>query len=93
MRVGFAGLGRMGLPMERNLTRAGFAVTVWNRAPGKAEAQALTRAVGIDAPAVFDVIEAGAVAAPMLSDRRPLYLYLEQAQMRHLYRLAGAQGH
>lgn len=36
MRVGFAGLGRMGTPMARNLARAGFAVTIWNRTPGKA---------------------------------------------------------
>ena len=30
-RVGFAGTGRMGLPMARNLLRAGFPITVWNR--------------------------------------------------------------
>jgi len=34
MEVGFAGLGRMGTPMARNLARAGFAVTVWNRTEG-----------------------------------------------------------
>ena len=28
MRVGFIGLGQMGLPMARNLIKAGFAVTV-----------------------------------------------------------------
>jgi 3-hydroxyisobutyrate dehydrogenase-like beta-hydroxyacid dehydrogenase len=30
-RVGFIGLGRMGLPMAGNLLRAGFDLTVWNR--------------------------------------------------------------
>lgn len=30
-RVGFIGLGVMGKPMARNLHRAGFTVTVWNR--------------------------------------------------------------
>jgi 3-hydroxyisobutyrate dehydrogenase len=30
-RVGFIGLGAMGLPMCRNLLKAGFALTVWNR--------------------------------------------------------------
>ena len=30
-RIGFCGLGIMGLPMARNALRAGFAVTVWNR--------------------------------------------------------------
>ncbi len=38
MKVGFAGLGRMGAPMAANLAAAGHAVTVWNRSPGKAAA-------------------------------------------------------
>jgi 2-hydroxy-3-oxopropionate reductase len=34
-RIGFIGLGIMGRPMVRNLLRAGFPVTVWNRSrPG-----------------------------------------------------------
>jgi 3-hydroxyisobutyrate dehydrogenase-like beta-hydroxyacid dehydrogenase len=37
MSVGFIGLGTMGLPMARNLLRAGFAPTVWNRSAGPAE--------------------------------------------------------
>lgn len=37
MRVGFAGLGRMGAHMARNLVGAGHEVTVWNRSPAKAE--------------------------------------------------------
>jgi 3-hydroxyisobutyrate dehydrogenase len=36
--VGFIGLGLMGGPMARNLLRAGFPVTVWNRTRSKAEA-------------------------------------------------------
>ncbi|MBB4123224.1 NAD(P)-dependent oxidoreductase [Martelella radicis] len=36
MRIGFAGLGRMGAAMARNLVRAGHDVTVWNRSAGKA---------------------------------------------------------
>jgi len=36
MRVGFAGLGRMGRHMAANLAAAGHEVTVWNRSPGKA---------------------------------------------------------
>lgn len=35
--VGFLGLGRMGSPIARNLQKAGFALTVWNRTAGKAE--------------------------------------------------------
>ena len=36
-RVGFAGLGTMGVHMAANLARAGFPLTVWNRTPGRAE--------------------------------------------------------
>ena len=35
-RVGFFGLGTMGAAMAANLARAGFAVTAWNRSPGRA---------------------------------------------------------
>jgi 3-hydroxyisobutyrate dehydrogenase len=31
VRVGFIGLGRMGLPMAGRLAKAGFDLTVWNR--------------------------------------------------------------
>jgi 2-hydroxy-3-oxopropionate reductase len=36
-RVGFVGLGLMGLPMARNLLRAGYQLTVYNRTAAKAE--------------------------------------------------------
>ena len=35
-RIGFAGLGTMGVHMAANLARAGFPLTVWNRTPGRA---------------------------------------------------------
>lgn len=35
MRIGFAGLGRMGALMARNLSGAGHRVTVWNRSPDR----------------------------------------------------------
>ena len=35
VRVGFVGMGTMGVPMASNLVRAGFDVTVWNRTPDK----------------------------------------------------------
>ena len=44
MKVGFAGLGRMGAPMARNLARAGHDLMLWNRTPDKA--QALAREIG-----------------------------------------------
>jgi 3-hydroxyisobutyrate dehydrogenase len=40
MRVGFVGLGQMGLPMARNLLKAGFPLVVHNRTRAKAEALA-----------------------------------------------------
>jgi len=36
-KVGLIGLGLMGLPMGRNLLKAGFPLTVWNRTRTKAE--------------------------------------------------------
>ncbi|MEO6689779.1 MAG: NAD(P)-dependent oxidoreductase, partial [Dokdonella sp.] len=33
MNVGFAGIGNMGLPMARNLLRAGIPLRVWSRTP------------------------------------------------------------
>jgi len=47
MRVGVVGTGIMGAPMARNLLRAGHAVTVHNRSPGR----------------VAPLVEAGATAA------------------------------
>jgi len=35
-RVGFVGMGTMGAAMALNLAKAGFALTVWNRTPGRA---------------------------------------------------------
>ncbi len=37
MRIGFLGLGTMGVPLANNLRKAGYAITVWNRTPAKAE--------------------------------------------------------
>ena len=35
-RIGFLGLGTMGLPMAVNMAKDGFQLTVWNRTPEKA---------------------------------------------------------
>ncbi|EIE24341.1 hypothetical protein COCSUDRAFT_14707 [Coccomyxa subellipsoidea C-169] len=35
LKVGFLGLGIMGVAMARNLLKAGYEVTVWNRSPDK----------------------------------------------------------
>lgn len=44
VRVSFLGLGAMGLPMSRNLLKAGFPLTVWNRSADKAHALAASGA-------------------------------------------------
>lgn len=36
MRIGFAGLGHMGLPMAARLADAGVSLTVWNRTASRA---------------------------------------------------------
>lgn len=51
MRVGFAGLGRMGAPMARNVAAAGFPLTVFNRTRDKAEALAAEGAAVAATPA------------------------------------------
>lgn len=50
-RVGFVGLGIMGAPMSANLLKAGFAVTVWNRTPARAEPLAELGAFVASSPA------------------------------------------
>lgn len=45
MRVGFAGLGRMGAPMAANIARTGHEVTVWNRSADRAREFAQTHGV------------------------------------------------
>jgi len=67
MRVGFAGLGRMGAHMARGLVRAGHDVTVWNRSPDKARALATDTGCGVAAtPAALRA--ASDVVFTMLAD-------------------------
>jgi 3-hydroxyisobutyrate dehydrogenase len=48
-RVGFAGLGAMGIPMAKNLHKSGLLAAVWNRSADKA--RSLGAELGVDAPA------------------------------------------
>lgn len=50
MKVGFIGLGLMGAPMAANVARAGYALTVFNRTPAKAEPLVDLGAVLADTP-------------------------------------------
>lgn len=49
-RVGFIGLGIMGAPMARNLLKAGFEVTVWNRTAARCEPLAAAGARVAESP-------------------------------------------
>jgi 3-hydroxyisobutyrate dehydrogenase len=49
MRVGFVGLGAMGMHMARNLKRAGLLTAVWNRTAEKA--RTLAQELQVEAPA------------------------------------------
>ncbi|WP_412507430.1 NAD(P)-dependent oxidoreductase [Roseovarius sp. SYSU LYC5161] len=67
MRIGFAGLGRMGAHMAGNLSRAGHDLTLWNRTPDKA--RDLAHELGCDAagsPAALT--EAADIVMTMLAD-------------------------
>ena len=67
MKIGFIGLGIMGLPMARNLTKAGHAITVPERASLSAEARA-EFAVAADAAAVTRGSEVVIVMVPDTPD-------------------------
>ena len=56
MRVGFVGLGAMGMGMSRNLHRAGLLSAVWNRTSEKAKA--LATELGCKAPATLEELAA-----------------------------------
>lgn len=75
MTVGFAGLGRMGLPMARNILRAGFPLTVYNRTAGRSALLVGEGAGAVEEPAglgacdlVVTMVADGAAARSILVD-------------------------
>lgn len=54
MRVGFVGLGAMGMHMARNLHRAGLLSAVWNRTAEKA--RTLAAELGVQAPPTLEAL-------------------------------------
>ncbi|MDQ5988079.1 MAG: glyoxylate/succinic semialdehyde reductase [Syntrophus sp. SKADARSKE-3] len=66
MKVGFIGLGIMGGAMARNLVRAGFDVTIWNRSRGKCKEIVELGANQADTPA--QVVKSAQVTFAMLAD-------------------------
>jgi 3-hydroxyisobutyrate dehydrogenase-like beta-hydroxyacid dehydrogenase len=67
MRVGFAGLGRMGNHMARNLVTAGYDVTVWNRTQHRAELLAKETACAV-AATPRELADLSDVVITMLAD-------------------------
>jgi 2-hydroxy-3-oxopropionate reductase len=65
-RVGFVGLGLMGLPMARNVMRAGYQLTVWNRTAAKAAPLVAEGAEQAAGPAA--VAERSDVVVTMVTD-------------------------
>jgi len=66
MNLAFLGLGNMGLPMARNLHRAGHALTVWNRTASKAEE--LLAAGVTEAITIADAVSSADIAITMMAD-------------------------
>ncbi|TDV55049.1 3-hydroxyisobutyrate dehydrogenase [Actinophytocola oryzae] len=66
MRVGFLGLGVMGLPMARNLAEAGTPLVVWSRTPSRCEPLRDAGAEVAARPA--DVFAAASTVLMMLAD-------------------------
>jgi 3-hydroxyisobutyrate dehydrogenase len=65
-RVGFAGIGRMGLPMARNVLDAGFPLTVFNRTPERCAPLVEAGATLAETPA--DLARASDVMITMVAD-------------------------
>jgi len=65
-KIGFVGLGAMGLPMAANLIAAGFQLTVYNRTASKAEPLVAKGAHRADRAG--DVAHPGGIVVSMLAD-------------------------
>ncbi len=66
LAVGFAGLGRMGTAMARNVVEAGFPLTVWNRSRERCDALTSIGATMVDTPK--ELAELSDVIVTMVAD-------------------------
>jgi 3-hydroxyisobutyrate dehydrogenase/2-hydroxy-3-oxopropionate reductase len=73
LRVGFAGLGRMGAPMARRVIGAGYPLTVWNRSRERREA--IAGAEIAETPRAL--AESADVVITMVADAQALAAILE----------------
>ena len=73
--VGFIGLGLMGMPMARNLLKAGFPLVVHNRSRGKVEQMVAAGARGAGSPAeIADACDVVLSCLPVPTDVLEVYL-------------------
>lgn len=80
--IAFLGTGNMGAPMARNLLRAGYKVTVWNRTRALAEPLAADGARVADS--VADAVGGADAAFTMLADDRAIRDILHVGLLRNL---------
>lgn len=80
MNIAFLGTGLMGAHMVRNLLKAGFGVTVWNRTLAKAEPLAKDGAQVAPNPA--NAVANADVVISILSDGAATAVVLEQPELR-----------
>lgn len=66
MKIGFIGLGIMGVPIANNLLKAGYEIVVWNRTLSKCDALAAKGATVCSTPS--EVIQLSAVTLAILAD-------------------------
>lgn len=67
MKIGFVGLGRMGVHVAENLLKAGHQVTVWNRSRAPVQELVAKGAVGATAPE--DALQGDAVFSMLANDQ------------------------
>jgi 3-hydroxyisobutyrate dehydrogenase-like beta-hydroxyacid dehydrogenase len=65
-RIGFLGIGLMGAPQARNILKAGYAVTAWNRSRAKADALVANGARVAETPA--DAVRDADIVVVMLEN-------------------------
>ena len=90
-RIGFIGLGIMGKPMARNLLKAGYTLTVYNRSPSAVEALKANGAAGARSPQ--EVAERSEVVITMVTDTPDVRQVIDSGQQRSTGRAPGRWGH
>uniref|UniRef100_A0AAU6WJU9 NAD(P)-binding domain-containing protein n=1 Tax=Chryseobacterium endophyticum TaxID=1854762 RepID=A0AAU6WJU9_9FLAO len=80
-RLGFIGLGNMGHPMAKNLEKAGFQLSVYNRTPEKAQD---FRESSIVCDSIADVVENSDILFTMLTHDEALREVFEDILSRDI---------